>query len=257
MTAERQDREPCPTTPLGAVIAGCVALRRDGMLAMTNRSMIQQETQRENGMRVQVCFWFDVEDYVTPESDVALGRLIDILDRHGVKATFKMVAEKVRGLQRRGHYDIVQKLRAHDVGYHTEYHSRPPSIAEYMLGLGWEEGRDEFIRREQSGLDTLRSAFQRTPSCYGQPGGAWAPQVYPALRQWGNPSLPGRGAVDQPPGASSLVLWHPELDGAGRLDAHWDIQRTRCRSRASEESGEMVEQVSHTGGENQSLCTRV
>ena len=44
-------------------------------------------------MQVYVFFWFDVEDYVTPESDVALGRLVDIFDRHGLKATFKRVGE--------------------------------------------------------------------------------------------------------------------------------------------------------------------
>lgn len=138
-------------------------------------------------MTVNVFFWFDVEDYVTPESDVALGRLVELFDRHGLKATFKMVAEKVRGLERRGHQDILAKLRAHDIGYHTDYHSKPPSIAEYLLDCDWEEGTAEFMRREQDGLDTLKRAFQRSPSCYGQPGGAWAPQVYPALRQWGMP----------------------------------------------------------------------
>jgi len=138
-------------------------------------------------MAVCVFFWFDVEDYVTPESDVALGRLVDIFDRHGLKATFKMVAEKVRGLERRGHQDIIGKLRAHDIGYHTDYHSKPPSISEYLLDCDWEGGIAEFVRRERAGLDTIKGAFQRTPSCYGQPGGSWAPQVYPALRRWGIP----------------------------------------------------------------------
>ncbi len=71
-------------------------------------------------MTVYVFMWFDVEDYITPESDVALGRLVDIFDRHSLKATFKMVGEKVRGLQRRGHDDILSKLQAHDIGFHTD-----------------------------------------------------------------------------------------------------------------------------------------
>ena len=75
----------------------------------------------------------------------------------------------------------------HDIGYHTDLHSKPPSISEYLLDLDWEGGIAEFTRREQVGLDTLKRVFQRTPSCYGQPGGSWAPQVYPALRQWGIP----------------------------------------------------------------------
>jgi len=42
-------------------------------------------------MQVTIFVWFDVEDYITAESDQALGRMVDILDRHGVKATLKMV----------------------------------------------------------------------------------------------------------------------------------------------------------------------
>lgn len=138
-------------------------------------------------MTVYVFFWFDVEDYITPESDVALGRLVDIFDRHGLKATFKLVGEKVRGLQRRGHRDILTALRAHDVGYHTDFHSQPPSITEYLLPLDWEAGIDAFAQREQAGLETLQQEFDRVPACYGQPGGAWAPHVYPVLRRWGIP----------------------------------------------------------------------
>jgi hypothetical protein len=138
-------------------------------------------------MTVYALFWFDVEDYITPASDLALGRVVETFDRHGLKATFKLVGEKVRGLQRRGHRDILEHLQAHDIGYHTDYHSRPPSVAEYLLDYGWAEGITAFKEREQAGLATLTQAFDRTPSCYGQPGGAWAPQVYPVLRQWGIP----------------------------------------------------------------------
>jgi hypothetical protein len=138
-------------------------------------------------MTVYVLFWFDVEDYITPASDVALGYVIDAFDRHRLKATFKLVGEKVRGLQRRGHQDILARLQAHDIGYHTDYHSRPPSISEYLLAYDWPGGIMAFKQREQAGLETFKRMFDRTPSCYGQPGGAWAPQVYPALRQWGIP----------------------------------------------------------------------
>ena len=177
-------------------------------------------------MKVHVLFWFDVEDYITPESNIALGRLVDVFDQYEAKATFKLVGEKVRGLQRwaqaggspanggpgwspaiRGGEpadagagvpgwspavlesgsDILARVGMHDVGYHTDYHSRPPTIPEYLLGCEWEEGIIEFERRERGGLAALREAFGRTPSCYGQPGGAWAPHVYPVLRQWGIP----------------------------------------------------------------------
>ena len=95
-------------------------------------------------MTIPIFFWFDIEDYITPESDVALGRLIDLFERHDLKATFKMVGEKVRGLKQRGHYEILGKLMTQDVGYHTDTHSKPPSISEAMLDYGWKDGIEAF-----------------------------------------------------------------------------------------------------------------
>ena len=167
-------------------------------------------------MTVHVFLWFDVEDYITPESDIALGQLVDILERHKLKATFKMVGEKVRGLKRRGHYETLAKLLAQDIGYHTDFHSKPPSISEYLLDKGWQEGIDEFVRREQEGVDTLRQVFGRAPSCYGQPGGSWAPQVYPALRKWGIPTYLDAGPwinLDRRPHRYNDILSILSVDG--------------------------------------------
>jgi hypothetical protein len=200
-------------------------------------------------VQVYVFFWFDVEDYVTPESDVALGRLVDIFDRHGLKATFKMVGEKVRGLQRRGHEDILAKLQTHDIGYHTDYHSKPPSISEYMLMCDWEGGMAEFMRREQGGLDTFRQAFRRMPSCYGQPGGAWAPQVYPALRQWGVPVYLDCGPwvrLDGRPHRYCDVLNMLNLDNVRHLGI--GLGRDGVRE-CQEHLSQAVDRLRHTGGE--------
>jgi hypothetical protein len=200
-------------------------------------------------MTVYVFFWFDVEDYVTAESDVALGRLVDIFDRHSLKATFKMVGEKVRGLRRRGHETILAKLRNHDIGYHTDYHSKPPSIPEYELGLDWESGMREFMDREQDGLDTLKKAFLRTPSCYGQPGGSWAPQVYFALRQWGIPVYLDAGPwvrLDGRPHRYCGILDMLGLDSVLHMGIAGGPERVReQRTRVAE----VVDRLRHTGGE--------
>jgi hypothetical protein len=193
--------------------------------------------------------WFDVEDYVTPESDVALGRLVDMFDRYGLKATFKMVAEKVRGLERRGHHDILASLRAHDVGYHTDYHSKPPSIPAYELECGWEDGIAEFVRREQAGLDTLKRVFGRTPSCYGQPGGSWAPQVYPALRRWGIPVYLDAGpwlALDGRPHRYCDVLDMLGLEGLMHIGIGGGRERV---SSCQAQLGRWVDGLRPTGGE--------
>jgi hypothetical protein len=134
---------------------------------------------------VYVTLWFDTEDYVEPKSDDAALRIARNLDGLGVHATFKMVGEKVRVLQSRGRSDVLRALARHDIGYHTEKHSAPPTPAVYLREMGFLDGAEEFLRRETAGLNVVERAFGVVPSCYGQPGESWAPQVYPALRRMG------------------------------------------------------------------------
>jgi len=131
--------------------------------------------------KVYVTLWFDTEDYLLPQSDDAAKRLAEILDQEGVKATFRLVGEKARVLLQRERWDVIEALARHDIGYHSNLHSQHPTVAEYLDGLGWDEGAEEFIRREGEGCYDVASILGRQPSNYGQPGYSWAPQVYPAL----------------------------------------------------------------------------
>jgi len=135
--------------------------------------------------RVYVILWFDTEDYILPQSDDAAKRLAVFLTQQGVKATFKMVGEKARVVERRGRRDVIGALAQHEIGYHTNTHSQHPTPAEYESTLDWDAGVEEFIRRERSGFDDVRRIFGQVPTCYGQPGSSWAPQVFPALKKWG------------------------------------------------------------------------
>ena len=134
---------------------------------------------------VYVVLWFDTEDYILPQDDDATKRLAEMLSRLDVRATFKIVGEKARVLERRGRKDVIAALKRHDIGYHSNTHSQQPTIAVYLQNAGWEEGRDEFKRREEQGVKDVRRLFGVTPVTYGQPGSAWASQTYPALREMG------------------------------------------------------------------------
>ncbi len=129
--------------------------------------------------------WFDTEDYIEPSADDAAKRLAEELTARGVHATFKIVGEKARVLQQRGRTDVLRALAAHDIGYHSEFHSLHPTPAEYLSEFGLLDGAAEFTRREKAGFDLLENLFGVKPSCYGQPGNSWAPQANVALRQWG------------------------------------------------------------------------
>jgi hypothetical protein len=132
-----------------------------------------------------VILWFDTEDYLLPADDDATLRLATFLSREGVRATFKIVGEKARVLEKRGRADVIEALKKHEIGFHSNFHSIHPTPAEYLSTLGWDEGVAEFERREGPGLQDLRRIFGQIPSCYGQPGSSWGPQSYGAMRKWG------------------------------------------------------------------------
>ncbi len=134
---------------------------------------------------VYVALWFDTEDYILPQDDDATRRLAETLTRLHVRATFKVVGEKARVLERRGRQDVIAALKRHDIGYHSDTHSQQPTIAVYLQNAGWDDGQAEFRRREMQGFRDVARIFGVTPSAYGQPGSAWAPQAYPVLRELG------------------------------------------------------------------------
>src|SRR5215471_7211518 len=137
--------------------------------------------------KVYVILWFDTEDYILPADDDAALHLADFLTREGIRATFKVVGEKARTLERRKRDDVIAALKKHEIGYHSNWHSVQPSPAMYLSNLGWDEGVAEFDRRERPGYDDVKRIFGQAPSCYGQPGSSWGPQVFGAMRQWGMP----------------------------------------------------------------------
>lgn len=135
--------------------------------------------------KVYVVLWFDTEDYILPPSDDAAKRLAVFLTAQGIQATFKVVGEKARTLERRGRTDVIAALEEHAIGYHSNTHSQHPTPAEYESLLDWETGMAEFTRRERPGFDDVQRIFKQKPCCYGQPGSSWAPQAFPALATWG------------------------------------------------------------------------
>src|SRR3954470_3715979 len=136
---------------------------------------------------VYVVLWFDTEDYIEPAADDAALRIATDLTAEGVRATFKVVGEKARLLEARGRTDVITALSKHTIGYHSNWHSVPPTPAEYLVRLGYLEGADEFERREGPGLADVKRIFGTQPVCYGQPGSSWGPQSNLALRKLGIP----------------------------------------------------------------------
>ena len=135
---------------------------------------------------VHVILWFDTEDYLLPADDDACLRLAQMLSQRYIRATFKVVGEKARVLQRRGRSDVISALKKHDIGYHANFHSVHPTPSEYEADCGLLDGMAEFVRREGPGAADVRRIFGvKTLVCYGQPGSSWAAQAIAALPQIG------------------------------------------------------------------------
>lgn len=139
----------------------------------------------DTNAKVYVLLWFDTEDYLLPASDDAALHLAKFLSGQGIHAIFKVVGEKARTLEKRKRTDVVDALKQHEIGYHSNYHSTQPSPALYLSPLGWDEGVREFDRREGPGRADVERIFGQAPSCYGQPGSSWGPQSYGAMNRWG------------------------------------------------------------------------
>jgi hypothetical protein len=135
---------------------------------------------------VNVILWFDTEDYLLPADDDACLRLARMLSERHIRATFKVVGEKARVLEKRGRHDVIAALGRHDIGYHANFHSVHPAPTEYLAECGLLDGMAEFVRREGGGAADIRRIFGlKTLVCYGQPGSSWAPQAVAALPQIG------------------------------------------------------------------------
>ncbi|MCS7023907.1 MAG: hypothetical protein NZV14_03850 [Bryobacteraceae bacterium] len=163
---------------------------------MTSRLMVILATfwMSASASDVFYLLWFDTEDFIEPAADDAAMRLALELEKLGVRATFKIVGEKARMLEQRGRTDVIRALARHDIGYHAENHSIPPTPAVYLKPLGLLEGAEEFERREGQGVADIRRIFGVTPSCYGQPGSSWGPQSNLALRRMGIPVYMDEGS---------------------------------------------------------------
>ncbi|MBI2302492.1 MAG: hypothetical protein HYU66_26600 [Armatimonadetes bacterium] len=182
--------------------------------------------------RVRLLVWYDTEDYVAPESDDAALFLAQLHTRLEFPATFKLVGEKARRLYARGRADVLRALGAHDIGYHTNYHSRHPVITEYCEALDWPRAELRFWREEKPGYDDVARLFDKPVLCYGQPGGAWAPQALPMLRQWGV-----RAYVDEGPwiGMDGHPFWLMGLLFVTRMGPN--LQRYRVNQPGDELEG--------------------
>jgi len=128
---------------------------------------------------------FDVEDYLTQESDDALAAMLDAMHRAQIPGSYGVVGKKAQALKERGRQDILHRLAQEpSLGFHSWSHSEHPTLAEDLSLLSYEAAVDRFVEREAKGVAQVRDAI-RAPEYFTQPGGNWVPEAVEALPRLG------------------------------------------------------------------------
>jgi hypothetical protein len=131
---------------------------------------------------------FDVEDYISPESDSVdnIPRwLAETMSEVGVTGTFFVIGEKARSLEVRGRQDVIGAMAAHDIGSHTNFGSIHPTVTEILEYASWDEGVVAMLENESAGFDDLERIFGVPAKTLARHGGSYGPQLVYALGQMG------------------------------------------------------------------------
>lgn len=137
---------------------------------------------------------FDTEDYVTPAAwDAQLWWATRLRER-GIRGSFQCVAELIRTLKREGRDDVIDALARHEIGYHTDRHSMPPTLVPGTAGLSLEDGIAWVLRTEARGFAELVETFGRVPVSFCAPGDVWSPAAIMAMamlgvKVWASPTM--------------------------------------------------------------------
>ena len=226
-----------------------------GVIGIIGTFMLTLPMSAQNSDRtVNVILWFDAEDYLLLADDDATKRLCDMLTERGIRATFKLVGEKARVLEKRGRRDVIAALTKHDNGYHSDFHSVHPTVAEYLAECGWLDGVAEFVRREGDGAaDVRRILGVRTLSTYGQPGSSWGPQTLGALKQIGVAPHGIPTYVDEGDhvGMDNKPFWFANALTVYRMGPNWtrmDLHDPSAVEPAKRKVSEIAERLRSEGG---------
>ncbi len=156
------------------------------------------------GGKMYVVVNFDVEDYISPESeriDDIPKWLAEIMTEEGATGTFFVIGEKARSFEKRGRFDVIAAMARHDVESHTNFGSIHPTVTEILENADWQNGVRQMLDQESAGFRELERIFGTPVVTLARHGGSYGPQLVCALGKMkagyaGSPvSLPGRSVV--------------------------------------------------------------
>ena len=185
-----QPAEPSRQQPAGAASPITVDSTEDQIRqAVGTARMGRRLTPREwpGGARVAVCLSFDVDNELLQRANplpvplsvgeygatTSVPRILDVLDRHQVPATFFIPA-----MSAMLHPDMVQAIvsrRRHEVGVHGWIH-------EFWPGIG-DAGKEQRLLAQS--IDYLTRATGKRPAGVRAPSSGFSPQTFDLIRKAG------------------------------------------------------------------------
>ena len=135
--------------------------------------------------KTDIIFSFDSEDYLTPQAADAELWWAENLASRGLRGSWQLVGELVRSLQATGRGDVISALAQHEIGFHSNFHSLPPTIPEVVEGMSLAEALDYIYKTETAGVESLAATFGRWPISYCSPGDSWTPATLLAMARMG------------------------------------------------------------------------
>ncbi len=122
---------------------------------------------------------FDVEDYTTPARhglDDIPKWMAELMTEEKVTGTFLVLGGKARSLAARGRTDVINAMRRHEIGSHTDNGSHHPTLCEYLSGLDWHKGVSLCREKEGRHIRELESIFRTKVTTVSRHGGNFAAQ---------------------------------------------------------------------------------
>lgn len=127
--------------------------------------------------RIPTALCLDVEDIIAPESDDAVLWLAEMLRDCGLTGSFMVVGEKARLWELRDRQDVIEAVKAHDIGFHSTWHSLHPTTTELCLDKDFAAGMSTLLEWDRKGIEDLQRIMGRPALGWGRTGSSWSPSV--------------------------------------------------------------------------------
>jgi peptidoglycan/xylan/chitin deacetylase (PgdA/CDA1 family) len=133
---------------------------------------------------LKIIISFATEFCELPEMDDVLLRIINSLDKRGLIGNFHLTGERARILRQRNRKDVINALKNHEIGYHTNTHGAYPFLGQVCENQSWDEAVSDIMYTEARGIMDIRDIFDTEPK-YFVTEFTKAPQVFYAMRALG------------------------------------------------------------------------